>query len=156
AAPGGREDARDDVEQRRLSGSVRTDEPADLRARHLQADSIERPEPAELLRHAPEGQHPHVLIGAAPARRGRWSRSGARGPRRCSSPARPRGRNKMKLARKRPDRSSWSPVAPRNSSNTTVTTIAPMIGPRNVPIPPITTMLNCEIASKSPKLPGLT
>jgi len=84
-------DAGDEVEHRRLARAVRTDEAEDRLVRHLEADVADRPEAAEVLRHAVEDEIRHqastaagsfggVAFGGVP-RGGRFFEKSSRSPR---------------------------------------------------------------------------
>src|SRR5207253_4175014 len=84
--------AGDAAEQRGLARAIRSDEPEDLRATHLEVDGVHGHETPEPLHHGPAGEERTVGHQTVVSRRGRTKARPADDAR-PSKPATPRGSN---------------------------------------------------------------
>src|SRR2546425_2155378 len=120
--------ARNQVEQRRLAGSVGPDEPDDLPLPNLQGDALDRSHASKILVNVRYFEH------AGHSRNPRSSGTYFR-----REPTIPSGTNNAMTTTTMPMTMNWKPMRTvRKMYDGMYTTTAPISGPSNVPIPPMT------------------
>src|SRR5262245_54977017 len=136
-------EAADAVEERRLPGAVRTDQPGDRAAGDVEGDAVERDDALIPLDDALDAEDRAHADGARAAV-----------PRRPSQVASPAGRNSTISSKMTPYSSERTSGAIRSSSGSAVNTTAPATGPQSVPDPPRITMISRVSDTENPNTPG--
>src|SRR5262249_7536062 len=128
-----------EVEKRRLTRSIGTNESADCALRYLKIDPVNRGEIAKPLHDIPDGKHrSHARASAFGARVPASQRPGVE--RRSRRPSGPSGRNRIKRTTIVPSTSGQYSVHDPSVSLSATKNTAPRSGPKKEPGPPSSVM----------------